>query len=51
MTEQHKHVEAESEKLTDGEYVADVANPDPAADSDAAPADDADAAPGQAPRH
>ena len=48
MTEQHKHVDAESEKLTDGEYVAEVANPDPAADSDAA--DDADAATVQEPR-
>ena len=54
MTEQNRYVDAEAEKLTDGEFVADVANPDPAADSDAATADgaggDADAAPVQEPR-
>lgn len=54
MTEQHRHVDAESEKLTDGDYVAEVANPDPSSDSDAGPADgaagDADAAPVQQPR-
>ena len=28
MTEQHKYVDADAEKLTDGEYVQHVAHPD-----------------------
>ena len=39
MTEQHKHVDAEAEKLTDGDFVAEVAHPAPGTDGAAGSAD------------